>query len=503
MKFLSNLIGLIAKPKKPTPRPVTEPAPSKPTTQPERLAKVSRTQVAKTTEPRQQIEVLEDRQVIPQEIHGINVRQLDNNAVKVVYGLIDGGYDAYLVGGCVRDLLMGLKPKDFDVTTAAHPEQAHTLFKRSRLIGRRFKLLHVRFGRDLIEVATFRAAHDSQETENKDHGRQNDAGMIVRDNVYGNITEDALRRDFTANALYFDVENNTILDFAGGYEDIQNRTLRMIGDPDARYREDPVRMLRAARFRAKLDFKMDPATEAPIRQLAPLLNNISPARLFDEALKLLQSGYGLASLKELERYHLLSTLLPLTEAAMADAHYGATCRALVEQALENTDRRLKQQRSVTPAFLFAALLWYPMLKRMNQLITDEAMPPIPALHEAANEILARQVRHTAIPKRFSVPLKEIWELQLRLPRRHGKKAEQLREHPRFRAAFDLLQLRAQAGEQVEGEPLSQVYEWWSQYQGANGDQQQKMATQVTEPSGSKKRRRPRRRRPQGGNGQES
>jgi len=428
------------------------------------------------------------RRVITEEEHKIPRKYLDDNAQKVVYRLSDAGFDSYLVGGCIRDLLLRKRPKDFDVATAAHPEEAHELFRRSRLIGRRFKLVHVRFGRDIIEVATFRAGHDSApENTDGEHGRQNDSGMIVRDNVYGTLEEDAGRRDFTVNALYYCPTDRTIVDFANGYGDLQNRIIRMIGDPVDRYREDPVRMLRAARFAAKLGFDIDQATAEPIYELAPLLKDIAAARLFDEVLKLLQSGHGVQSYEQLMEFGLFEPLFPQVHELLSDHDCPWPIETLILNALSNTDRRLAQRKSVTPAFLFAALLWYPLQRRMQELMDNQKMPPIPALHEAANDVLGKQVKSTAIPRRFSTTIREIWELQLRLPRRHGKQAERLAEHPRFRAAYDLLLLRENSGEQLNG--LSQ---WWTHYQNADPEGREAMASSVSK--GSSAKRKPRRRR---------
>lgn len=425
--------------------------------------------------------------IIPESEHQIQRKYLDDNAMKVVYRIIDGGYDGYLVGGCIRDLLQGEKPKDFDVATSANPEEAHELFRRSRLIGRRFKLLHVRFGRDLIEVATFRASHDSHpKNSDGEHGRQNESGMITRDNVYGTIEEDAARRDFTINALYYCVKDHSIHDFANGYQDIQDGIIRMIGEPDARYREDPVRMLRAARFAGKLGFQIEPATAAPIRELAPLLKDIAAARLFDESLKLLQSGYAEAAYEHLQHYSLFEPLFPQTQKAL-DSEQGELVETLIMNALRNTDRRLSQRKSVTPAFLFAALLWYPVQQRMQQLIKEQRMPPLPALHEAANQVLSQQVKSTAIPRRFSTPIREIWEMQIRLPRRDGKRAQRLMEQPRFRAAYDLLLLRENSGEDLGG-----LSRWWTEYQSANED---KRGTMSRESGNGQKPRRRRRKKP--------
>ena len=435
---------------------------------------------------------LGQRRVVQESEHQIPRRHLDDNAMKVVYRLQDAGFEGYLVGGCIRDLLLGHTPKDFDIATSAHPEEAEELFRRGRLIGRRFKLLHVRFGREVIEVATFRASHD-QESTDQDQARTAATGMILRDNVYGTIEEDALRRDFTINALYYDVRNHSVLDFANGYPDLKQRQIRMIGDARDRYREDPVRMLRAARFAAKLGFEVEPGTAAPIRELASLLRNVSPARLVDEVLKLLQTGHGEASYRQLQRFGLFGYLFPQTDAALEHDEYPV--ETLLLNALCNTDRRLAQGKSVTPAFLFAALLWYPLQLRIKQLEQGSDLPPIPLLHEAANQVLAEQVRSTAIPRRFSTPVREIWELQLRLPRRQGRKADQLMEHPRFRPAYDLLVLRENSGEPLQG--LSQ---WWTEYQSANPVSRRDMTPpdQDGDAPRRKRRRRPRKRPPQEG-----
>lgn len=434
--------------------------------------------------------------VIHQDEHNIDRRKLDRNANAVVYGLTDAGHKAYLVGGCIRDLLMGLRPKDFDVATSAHPEEAASLLKRARLIGRRFKLVHVRFGRDIIEVATFRAGHDQADSPQGDQGKQAESGLILRDNVYGTIEEDALRRDFTVNALYYDLADHSIRDFANGYQDLKDKVIRMIGDPADRYREDPVRMLRAARFAAKLDFAIEPATAAPIKELAPLLRNIAPARIFDESLKLFQSGHAESVYELMQQHDLFTQLFPQT------AHCINSCQdypveVLIKNALGNTDRRIRQRKSVTPAFLYAALLWYPLQVRLNAL--QQKQPNEPAtqlLHEAANQIISEQVKSTAIPRRFSTPVREIWEMQLRLPRNHGKRAERLMEHPRFRAAYDLLLLRENSGEDLGG--LSQ---WWTDYQATHKPPQQQHEYSRDSHNDDKPKRRRRRRRPQGNNSQ--
>ncbi|MCP4597715.1 polynucleotide adenylyltransferase PcnB [Neptuniibacter sp.] len=431
-----------------------------------------------------------NKRLITEDEHQIPRRHLDDNALKVAYRLQDAGFEGYLVGGCIRDLLLNKRPKDFDVATDAHPEEAAELFRRGRLIGRRFKLVHVRFGRDLIEVATFRASHDSQSEESSgEQGKQCDSGMILRDNVYGTIEDDALRRDFTVNALYYCPKDHCVYDFANGYEDLKKGVLRMIGNPEARYKEDPVRMLRAARFAAKLNFSIDSASEEPISELAPMLKRIAPARLFDEALKLFQSGHAIQSYQQLQRLDLFEPLFPQVQRLLQSDQLDMPIEKLIENALKNTDRRLAQRKSVTPAFLFAAILWYPTQQLMQKLIRDNKMPPLPALHEAANQVIAEQVRSTAIPRRFSTPIREIWEMQLRLPRRHGNKAARLMEQPRFRAAYDLLLLREQSGEDLGG--LSQ---WWTDFQNADENAREKMSRNQNNGKSSKPRR-SRRRKP--------
>ena len=419
-----------------------------------------------------------ERRVVPESIHNIPRHALDDNAMRVVYRLLDNGYDGYLVGGCVRDLLVGKNPKDFDVATSATPEQAEPLFNRARLIGRRFKIVHVRFGREVIEVTTFRAGHDSVSTS-KDQSRQAASGMLLRDNVYGTIEEDAKRRDFSINALYYNVEDNSVYDFANGYPDLLEKRIRIIGDAEERYREDPVRMLRAARFAAKLSFDIDPDTAQPIHKLGGLISKVAPARMFDEVLKLLQTGYGEACLRQLLRFDLFKYLLPATDRMLGSDEYPV--EQLVNNALRNTDRRLAQDKSVNPAFLFAAMLWYPLVDRMRDLEGHKDLPPLQRLHEAANQILGEQVRATAIPRRFSTTIREIWEMQHRLMRRD--RADQLMEHPRFRAGYDLLVLREESGEDLNG-----ISGWWTEYQNSQPNARPQIPAE-------ERRKRSRRRRP--------
>ncbi|PKM04483.1 MAG: polynucleotide adenylyltransferase PcnB [Gammaproteobacteria bacterium HGW-Gammaproteobacteria-6] len=428
--------------------------------------------------------------VIPASQHNLRRERISRNAVNVVERLQQAGYQAFVVGGCVRDSLLEMTPKDFDVATSATPEQVRATFRNARLIGRRFKLVHVHFGREIIEVATFRASHGDEGESSDSHGdeksRQSESGRLLRDNVYGSFEDDAQRRDFTINALYYDVSTGHIHDYANGMHDIRSRLIRLIGDPQQRYQEDPVRMLRAIRFAAKLDFELEAHTAAPIPDLAELLFDIPPARLFDESLKLLMSGQGEKTFDLLHYYYLFEPLFPDTEEAIeANPDY---CLALIRQALRNTDERIRDGRPVTPAFLFAALLWPGLAPRISAL-EGKGIPLIPAQQQAAQDLLSDACKHIAIPKRFSVPLREIWDMQPRLERRSGRRADQLLEHPRFRAAYDFLLLREGAGEETEG-----LGQWWTDYQDASADKRRKMISELDDKPGAGKGARPRRKR---------
>lgn len=392
--------------------------------------------------------------VVPREDHNVSRRDIDPNALKVLYRLNKAGYHAYLVGGCVRDLLLGLRPKDFDVATDALPDEVRGTFRNCRLIGRRFRLAHIVFGRDVIEVATFRAGHDSEAVPGDD-AHVHDDGRILRDNVFGTIEEDAFRRDFTVNALYYDVSRFAVLDYIGALDDIEARRLRLIGEPAVRFREDPVRMLRAARFAAKLGFTIDPDTEAPIAELGPLLADIPPARLFEEVLKLFQGGHAVASLDQLVRLDLLQYLFPRADRALKAGDAGF--ERLLRAALANTDRRIEEGKPVTPAFLFAVFLWPQVLAEAGPAI-DAGESPVMAFQHAATEALARQQDATALPKRFAGPAREIWTLQPKLERYGGKRARRLLEHPRLRAGWDFLCLRRDAGEDL-GALCDQWQQW--------------------------------------------
>ncbi|WP_150912303.1 polynucleotide adenylyltransferase PcnB [Marinobacter halotolerans] len=419
------------------------------------------------------------RQDIPRDQHNVSRSAISEPAKKVLSRLNSAGFEAYLVGGGVRDILLGGQPKDFDIATSATPEQVHELFRNSRLIGRRFRIVHVLFGREVIEVTTFRGnATDAGDDEDDDDRRTSEHGLLLRDNVYGSMEEDALRRDFTVNALYYCIRDFTVVDFAGGMDDLKKRQMRLIGDPETRYREDPVRMLRAIRFAAKLGFTIEPATEEPIRQLAPLLTHIPPARLFEEVLKLFSAGYGEATYDLLSHYGLLAPLFPETAAAIADGESDE----LIRRALQNTDRRIAQGKSVTPYFLYAAMLW-PALQADWRRRQENGEPPQPALHQAIGRVIGQQVQATSIPKRFSGPMKEIWELQMRLPRRQGKRSFVTLSHPRFRAAYDFLLVREDAGEIEPG-----LGQWWTEFQELDEKGQEKMLSELGSAAPKKRRR---------------
>jgi poly(A) polymerase len=467
--------------------------------------------------------------IIPRAEHSISRSAISPNALKVLYRLKDAGYQGFLVGGAVRDLLLGIRPKDFDVATNALPEEVRRLFRNCRLIGRRFRLAHVHFGNEIIEVATFRAAaaperEDAEELEaeadndgvtaggpagedadtgadpdadadtgadadvgadadtggnvrasanidrssarraaefvaptDSEHRAFDQSGRILRDNIYGTIEEDVWRRDFAANGLYYNIEDFSIWDFVDGVSDVRARRLKLIGDPETRYREDPVRMLRAVRFAAKLDFSIEPKTEAPIRKLAHLLDGMPPARLFDECLKLFLSGFGAKSYRLLEQYGLFEHLFPMSAAAFALPPY-SYAQEMLERGLINTDERIAADKPVTPTFLFAVLLWSAVLRELNERQAGPA-PDIAMLMQACDTVLRAQQSRVAIPRRFGIPMRELLMLQPRFNRRSGVKSLSLLQHPRFRAAYDFLLLRAQVG---VADP--ELAKWWTDIQ---------------------------------------
>lgn len=414
---------------------------------------------------------LEKATVVPRDEHTVSRRHISENALSVLRKLDSAGFQGYLVGGGVRDLLLNKRPKDFDIATDATPEELRSLFRNSRIIGRRFKIVHLRYGREIIEATTFRAPHEVAVEIGEDSSRRgirnldsahSTTGMILRDNVYGNVDEDALRRDFTVNALYYTTRDFSILDFSTGMQDLKDRKIRMIGDPTARYKEDPVRMLRALRFSAKLDFEIEEATLTPINELAYLLESISPARLFDETIKLLASGQAEATFALLKKYQPGNYLFAPTLRALLTPFRGRECAAeLLQLALVNTDKRLADGKSVTPAFLYAALLW-PVVQLKLALHPAAKLNPAQQFAQAAGSAIAEQLTYTSIPKRFTQVTKEIWELQARLEQRNRRAAESLFDHPRFRAAYDFLLLREESGENLGG-----VGAWWTEFQEAD------------------------------------
>ena len=408
---------------------------------------------------------------LAQEAHGIDLALVDERAIKVVQTLAEAGFEAYIVGGAVRDLLLGLRPKDFDVATNATPEEVKSLFRRAFIIGRRFRIVHVVFGRgrehEVIEVSTFRAILDatasSQVNGNERtakgelHGKTHavDAeGRVLRDNVWGPQDQDAARRDFTVNAMYYDPTTQVVVDYHGGVKDAQKKLLRMIGDPATRYREDPVRIIRAVRFAAKLGFQIEAKTRAPIVEMAGLLENVPQSRLFDEMIKLLQTGHALASLEELKRQGLERGIFPVLD-AIIDA---PPARAeFIRMALADTDRRVSEDKPVAPSFMLACLLWHDVLDRWGQL-KRRGEAPFPALQQAVDAVFDARVGDISGRGKLGADMREIWMMQPRFERRVGSGPFTLVEQPRFRAGFDFLRLRADTGEVPD-----ELAEWWEDF----------------------------------------
>ncbi len=410
----------------------------------------------------------------PREQHGINRKHISNAALKTVHALHEAGFAAFIVGGAVRDLILQHPPKDFDVATDATPEQVHRVFRRSRIIGRRFRLVHVMFGNETVEVSTFRGSHlaDNGESQVAESGR------ILRDNVYGTHAEDAWRRDFTANALYYDPESEEVWDFVHGLPDTQAGVLRIIGDPETRYREDPVRMLRAVRLSAKLGLKLHPPTEKPIPRLADLLHDVPAARLFDEMLKLFLSGHAMESADALRAHGLHHGLLPLLDVALEQP----LGQRFITLALKNTDERVQADKPVSPSFLFACLLWHEVLAAW-QRHQEAGGKPIPALVQAMHEVADIQAEKLAITRRYSVGMMEIWALQPRFEQRAGQRPYRLLENPRFRAGYDFLLLRCQSGEA----PM-ELADWWDRFAQADAEQRAAMLLPDTAPKKRRRRR---------------
>ncbi len=429
--------------------------------------------------------------IIPREQHAISRKDISENALKVLYRLNKSGYEAYLVGGGVRDLLLGKKPKDFDITTSATPEQVRKLFRNCRLVGRRFRLAHVMFGPEIIEVATFRGHHEEQaERPQSQQSQRGQNGMLLRDNIFGSIEEDAQRRDFTINSLYYSVADFTVRDYVGGLRDLNAGIVRLIGDPETRYREDPVRMLRAVRFAAKLNMTISPETGDPIPRLAALMNDVPPARLYEEALKLLQAGYGFKTYRLLCEYQLFQPLFPSITRFFTEKG-DSPMERIINQVLKNTDNRIHNGMRVNPAFLFSAMLWYPQLEMAQKLAQESGLAYYDAFALAMNEVLDEACRSLAIPKRITTLVRDIWQLQLRLSRRQGKRAWKLMEHPKFRAAYDLMALRGEVEHNAE---LQRLAQWWGEFQVAAPPLQKDMINLLgDDPAPRRRHRRPRKR----------
>jgi len=413
----------------------------------------------------------DEPRVYARDQHPVRAQQVSAGARSVTRKLQEAGYKAFVVGGAVRDLMLGIEPKDFDIATDAHPEKIKPLFRRAYIIGRRFRLVHVHAGSEVIEVSTFRAAQTGDDATDE-HGR------LISDNVYGSQLEDAARRDFTINALYFDPSTEEVWDYVGGVTDVRARRMKLIGPPVTRFREDPVRMLRAVRLAAKLGLTIEKKTAEPIPRLAELIRNVPAARLFDEMQKLLLSGHASETLRSLREQGLHHGLLPMIDVILEQP--GG--QRFIEVALATTDARVREDKGVSPAFLFATLLWHEVLAQWN-VAKAKGAKPLPALFDAMDAVLDSQAKQLAIPRRFEATIKEIWALQPRFEQRAGSRPFRLLEHPRFRAAYDFLVLRAQAGEAAQ--PLA---DWWTRFQSSDAAERESMLRPEEAP---KKRRRSR------------
>ncbi len=413
--------------------------------------------------------------IIPRDKHNISRKNISSNALKVLQRLHHAGFQSFLVGGSVRDLLLGNKPKDFDVATDAKPEQIKHLFRNCRLIGKRFRLAHIHFGAEIIEVATFRADHSKGADK---HGQMRD-GMIIRDNVYGSLKDDAWRRDFRINALYYNIADFSVVDYTGGIEDIRKRQICMIGNPQTRYQEDPVRMLRAIRFASKLNLSIHKSTAQPLTKISHLLSQIPPSRLFEEVLKLLLHGCAVKNFTEMCKYQLFKQLFPLTIKSLEGEH-----KAIFEQfillALTDTDTRVVENKKATPAFILAVLLWEP-IQTIAAKLRQQRLSPMIAMEKAIQQVLTEQNQSIMIPRRFTHSMREIWLLQPQFIRRQGNRAEKLFNQPRFRAAYDFLLLRAKAGEKIDN-----VASWWQNYIHATEEQRQKLVADLPKRPRAKK-----------------
>ncbi|HKW83183.1 MAG TPA: polynucleotide adenylyltransferase PcnB, partial [Burkholderiaceae bacterium] len=432
---------------------------------------------------------------VPKSEHGIDPALVDERAVKVVSTLVEGGYEAYIVGGAVRDLLVGLRPKDFDVATNATPEQVKALFRRAFIIGRRFRIVHVVFGRgrqdrglsEVIEVSTFRAMVDvvaadavsgNEKTSRVDLAGKSHAvdaeGRVLRDNVWGPQVDDAARRDFTINAMYYDPLREIVVDYHGGIADVKKKLLRMIGDPATRYREDPVRIIRVVRFAAKLGFEIEAKTRAPIKEMVGLLDNVPASRTFDEMIKLLQTGHALASIEQLKKQGLHRGVFPVLDVALDEAHRHDGREKFVQFALADTDRRVGEGKPVAPSFMLACMLWHDVLKGWAKL-RAKGESSFPALQQAIDSVFDARIGDISGRGKLAADMREIWMMQPRFERRVGNSVMTLVEQPRFRAGFDFLRLRAEAGE-IDAELAS----WWESFSLAQPDERRELMSRVRE-----------------------
>jgi poly(A) polymerase len=450
-------------------------------------------------------------EVTPEQ-HGIDPALVDERAINVVTTLQNAGYEAYVVGGAVRDLLVGRRPKDFDVATNATPEQVKSLFRRAFIIGRRFRIVHVIYGRgrdhEVIEVSTFRAFLDAAaadqvegnertaktELAGKSHA-VDASGRVLRDNVWGPQIEDAARRDFTINAMYYDPVRRVVVDYHGGMADVRARVLRMIGDPATRYREDPVRLLRVVRFTAKLGFDIEKATAKPMKAAAALLANVPASRLFDEMIKLLQTGHALASIEAVRRFDLRG-VFPILDVALSHPA-GSPAARFVEMALADTDRRVGEDKPVAPSFLLACLLWDEVRLRWAQL-KDAGEPPVPALQQAIDAVFDARIGDISGRGKLAADMREIWLMQPRFDRRTGSGPRSLVEQPRFRAAFDFLRLRAD----VDEIPVD-LAEWWEDFSLGTEEEREALLQAARAQQGGAKRVKSSRTRSGGSTGQGS
>jgi len=421
----------------------------------------------------------QEKRVYERSDHNISRDNISPNALKVLYRLKNAGFAGYLVGGGVRDLLLEQLPKDFDIATSATPDEVRQLFRNCRLIGRRFRLAHVHFGAEIIEVATFRGQHSGDQG---DEGQIVD-GMIVRDNVYGSLEEDAWRRDFSVNSLYYNINNFSVEDHVGGMDDLRNRKLRILGDAEQRYREDPVRMLRAVRFAAKLGFDIEKKSEEPIFELGALLEGVPPARLFEEVLKLFLAGNSLKTLELLRHYHLLPYIFPQTEVSLKEDETGLNLE-FIKRALSNTDGRVKEGKPVTPAFIFAVFLW-DSVRALKAKYLERGISESQTLTAAADAVMAGQNRRVSIPRRFHTPMRDIWHLQDRFIKRAPKRSYRLLKHPRFRAGYDFLLLRAEVGD-VEAE----LAQWWVDFYETDEEGKTEIINKLSVGRRKQRRRRP-------------